>query len=392
MNTAETLRALFAYCKAENWAGHDPYDALNSPLLDPDRGWAPKLVRLAATQFMKRSALDFRPLMRTPKTQNAKALALNLETVHWLQASRLVDTTGLADYFVGRLKAMRSPGQENWCWGYSFPWQTRGTCVPRHSPNLVCTTFVADALLSQYERTRAPDLLEMVESAAHYIANDLYYEGPGVASFSYPSPGLSSTVHNANLMAAAFLLRLNAQRPDARMAERARKAADYSVGKQRADGSWLYGEAASQNWIDNFHTGYNLGAIRTIARLLDTSRYDGALDRGFAFYRAHFLRADGAARYFHDNTFPIDAHCVAQTILTMLDFSDQDADAEAQALGAFDWAVKHMWDARGYFHYRVTRFGSIRTSYMRWTQSWMLLAVARLAARHGAALQVSNAA
>jgi len=71
MNTEETLRALFAYCKAENWAGHDPYDALNSPLLDPDRGWAPKLVRLVATQFMKRSPLDFRPLMRTPKTQNA---------------------------------------------------------------------------------------------------------------------------------------------------------------------------------------------------------------------------------------------------------------------------------------------------------------------------------
>ena len=90
MNTAETLRALFAYCKAENWAGHDPYDALNSPLLDPDRGWAPKLVRLVATQFMKRSPLDVRPLMRTPKTQNAKALALNLETVHWLQQSRLV--------------------------------------------------------------------------------------------------------------------------------------------------------------------------------------------------------------------------------------------------------------------------------------------------------------
>ena len=41
-----------------------------------------------------------------------------------------------------------------------------------------------------------------------------------------------------------------------------------------------------------------------------------------------------------------------------------------------DWAMKHMWDERGFFYYRVLRFGTIRTSYMRWSQAWMLLALA----------------
>ncbi len=138
MTTPEAaVQALFTHCRAENWAGHDPYDALNSPLLDPDRGRAHRLVRLAATQLLKRSPVDLRALLGVPKTQNAKALALNLQTVFWLQRTNLVNTDGLVDYFVARLKELRSPGQAHWCWGYSFPWQTRTVCVPRHAPNLV---------------------------------------------------------------------------------------------------------------------------------------------------------------------------------------------------------------------------------------------------------------
>ena len=40
--------------------------------------------------------------------------------------------------------------------------------------------------------------------------------------------------------------------------------------------------------------------------------------------------------------------------------------------------MRLMWDERGFFYYRVLRFGTIRTSYMRWSQAWMLLALATL--------------
>lgn len=383
MTTPEAaVQALFTHCRAENWAGHDPYDALNSPLLDPDRARAHRLVRLAATQLLKRSPVDLRALLGVPKTQNAKALALNLQTVFWLQRTNLVNTDGLVDYFVARLKELRSPGQAHWCWGYSFPWQTRTVCVPRHAPNLVCTTFVADALLSVYERTRDSALLEIVTSAARYMAEDLYFEDvqSGVASFSYPSPGLSSTVHNANLMAAALLLRVAAQVPGQTFTERALKAARFSVARQRPDGSWPYGEGSTQQWIDNFHTGYNLSALRTIAELTAGGEFEVPIRKGFEFYRAHFVREDGAARYFHDRTYPIDVHAVAQTILTLLEFSDLDPDAANTAQAVYDWAAQNLWDTRGYFHYRVLRLGRIRTSYMRWSQAWMLLAMAVLVA------------
>jgi hypothetical protein len=43
------------------------------------------------------------------------------------------------------------------------------------------------------------------------------------------------------------------------------------------------------------------------------------------------------------------------------------------------WALTNMWDERGFFYYRVLRAMTIRTSYMRWSQAWMLLALATFA-------------
>jgi hypothetical protein len=45
--------------------------------------------------------------------------------------------------------------------------------------------------------------------------------------------------------------------------------------------------------------------------------------------------------------------------------------------------MNHMWDERGFFYYqiryfRILGFLTIRTSYMRWSQAWMLLAMSTL--------------
>jgi hypothetical protein len=155
------------------------------------------------------------------------------------------------------------------------------------------------------------------------------------------------------------------------------------VGCQHPDGSWSYGEAPSQRWIDNFHTGYNLCALRSIGRDGATREFDRAIEHGFAFYRRHFFRADGAVRYFHDRTYPIDIHAVAQSIITLLVLEDLAPDNRDQARAVFRWASVRMRDDAGYFYYRVLRTGTIRTSYMRWSQAWMLLAMSTLLSGFG---------
>ena len=375
----QTLRKLWAYCQASDWSGYDPYDALNSRFFAALPFLNSRLPRLILTQTLKRSPINLRRLMVIPKTQNPKALALFLSAFLKLAKIGWTELEGLIPLMVDRLNALRSPASSYWCWGYSFPWQTRTLIVPRGSPNLVCTTFVAAALLDVYEQRRDSRCLAMAASAAEYLLNELYRDdGSSAAGFSYPHPSHGSQIHNANFLAAALLCRVYMHNGERKFLSPALRAARSSASLQNSDGSWCYGEEPSQGWIDNFHTGYNLCALQSISRYAGTTEFDTCLRRGFEFYRAHFFLDDGAVKYFHNRTYPIDAHCVAQSIITLLTFRDLDPGNVPLARSVFQWAMHHLWDDRGFFYCQVLRFCTNRTSYMRWTQAWMFLAISML--------------
>ena len=450
---------LLAYCRANDWAGYDPYDALNSKIFKSLPFLDFRLFRLGLTQILKRSPINFRPLLLIPKTQNPKAIALFLMAFLKLKRLGLLKDESLIALMIEKLVNLRSPNNSinpsnlsremgslfhrdpnnpsnstnlsnsYFCWGYSFPWQTRTILVPRGAPNLVCTTFVANALLDAYEYSSKPETprssgeallmpsgshrpsassetilqpsasngelspseadlqpatfgalcLNMATSASEYILNELYWEdGNSAASFSYPLPSLRSQTHNANFLGAALLCRVYKHCTEKKFLEPALKVARYSASKQHDDGSWDYGETATQRWVDNFHTGYNLCALRSICQDAETSEFESQIRRGFEFYRKNFFREDGAPKYFHNRTYPIDIHCVAQSISTLLAFKDLHENNVSLAHVVFRWAMTNMWDEQGYFYYQVFSLFKNKISYMRWSQAWILLALATL--------------
>jgi hypothetical protein len=370
---------LLDFCQANDWAGYDPYDALNAKVLEALPFLNSRIPRIALTQALKRSPFNIRPFLFIPKVQNAKAIALFLAAFIKLSRAEEVNVGRLIPTMVDRLIALRSPGVPYWCWGYSFPWQTRTIIVPAGAPNLVCTTFVASALLDAYEQYQDSACLSMAVSASEYILNELYWSRDGFAAgFSYPQPSLQLEVHNANFLAAALLCRVYKHTGEEKFIASALRVARYSAVKQREDGSWWYAEGPSQRWIDNFHTGYNLCALRSIGRDSNTAEFDSSIRKGFDFYRGHFFREDGAVRYFHDRTYPIDIHCVAQSIITLVELQDLDSGNIPLARSVLQWAINRMWNDRGYFYYRVLRSGTIRTPYMRWSLAWMCLAMSTL--------------
>ena len=372
--------SLLSYCQSHDWAGYDPYDALNSRLVValPFLHFRPP--QLLLTQALKRSPINIRRVMLVPPTQNPKALALFLGAFLRLARLGAIDDGELVPQMIDRLVDLRSENVPHWCWGYSFPWQTRGAIVARGAPNLVCTCFVGTSLLEAYEERRDSRCLDMAIGAAEYIVDRLYWTDGRSAGFAYPTPSARTQIHNANFLGAAFLCRAYAHTGETRFLESALAAARYSAVRQRSDGSWSYGESPTDQWIDNFHTGYNLCALQSIGRSAETTEFESCLQRGFQFYRSHFFRKDGAPRYFHNRTYPIDIHAAAQSIITLLALSPLDPTSARLAHAVFEWAMGHMWDPRGFFYYRVLRLGTIRTSYMRWSQAWMLLAISTLLA------------
>src|SRR2546429_9884421 len=130
----EDLRAvalsLLTYCRTNDWAGYDPYDALNSRVLSALPFLDSRLPRLVLTQALKRSPVNIRRLLLIPKTQNPKAIALFLTAFIKLSRLGALSQEDLVGLMTERLIALRSRDVAYWCWGYSFPWQTRTIVVP----------------------------------------------------------------------------------------------------------------------------------------------------------------------------------------------------------------------------------------------------------------------
>ena len=378
---ADATRAaleLLAYCRANDWAGYDPYDALNSrvfrslPFLDF------RLARLALTQGVKRSPVNLRPLLLVPKTPNPKGIALFLASVARLSKNVAPEAAGLVRPLAGKLLSLRSPGRPEACWGYNFDWQQRFELVPKGSPNIICTTFSGNALLDANERTPVSDWSEAALSAAEFVRNDLFSrDARGRAWFHYTLVA-ADEVHNANLLGAAYLCRVGRVTGDTKYIEPALEAARSSVASQHEDGSWAYGQAPTQQWIDNFHTGFNLVALRRIRDYAGTTEFDGAIRRGFDFFKGHFFREDGAPKYFHDAVFPIDIHSAAQSIITLTEFADFGEDNIDLAFSVLDWTLRYLRHPKGYFFFQRRPGFTSRTPLMRWSQAWMLLALATL--------------
>ncbi len=373
----EAIHSLLQYCRDNNWAGYDPYDALNSVLLQRTGLYSAKLPRLAATQFLKRSPINLRRLLLVPKEQNPKGIALFATALIKLARQGLADM-GEARRMVARLLEMRSAGFERYCWGYNFSWQTRTYIVPRGTPNIICTTFAANALLDAYDQFQDSQFLESAISAGHYLMEGLSRSGDSEAScFSY-TPLDNSQIHNANLLGAALLARLHTYKQSNEFLKQALSSTRFSMRLQRVDGSWPYGEGPKQGWIDGFHTGYNLDALQVVQAAAGGNEFEPAMRKGLKFYREHFFTEEGVAKYFHNKVYPIDVHSIAQAMITLVKFKQYDPDNLNLARKVCHWGLDNMRAADGsFFVQRHARFTN-KIPYMRWAQSWMLLALSTL--------------
>lgn len=378
-DTLDVLRGLHEYCMKRDWAGYEPYDAVNSPLFSTIPVLDSRIPRLVLTQALKRSPVNIRKLLGIKAEQNPKAIGLFLSAYVRLGKLGVFRDRDYASDMIERLIQLRSPGEPYWCWGYCFPWQTRTVLVPRWTPNLVCTSFAALALVDAYEDRGESRCLEMAESAAAFILDRLYWmDGDYAAGFGYPLPSVRDQIHNANFLAASLLCKVYKHTGRKEYLDVALRCTRYSVARQHEDGGWDYGEARHQRWIDNIHTGFNLCALQSVSESVGTTEFLPALRRGLHFYLRNFILGDGAVRYYHNRTHPIDSHCVAQSIITLKALCCLESGNEALARSVLHWALAHLWDDRGFFYYRRLRSLTIRTSYMRWTQAWMFLALATL--------------
>ncbi len=380
------LGKLIRYCRAQGWAGYDPYDGLNAFGAGALSAGS-KLGRTVLIQMIKRSPVNLRPILGIRKELNPKGVALSSRAVlrllrHYGRTPGSNHSNEIAahlqddlKFLINSLDRLRSADYEEACWGYNFDWQSRAFFAPRGTPNVVCTVFAAKAYLDWFEMSGNPEALEVAESSCRFILDRLNRAMDADAHcFSY-TPLDRSRVHNVNLLAAELLARVASRNGKEEYRDAARRAVSYTLARQASDGSWPYGEDRNQTWIDGFHTGFVLVSLRHIIEYLGESRWRENLERGYKFYRDSFFLADYTPKYYHDKLYPIDAHSAAQSIITFVEMIDLMPQTEEFAGQALRWAIANLQDEAGFFYFQRHRFYTIRVPYMRWAQAWMLYAL-----------------
>jgi hypothetical protein len=373
------LLELLQYCRNHQWSGYDPYDGLSSRILKNSAFLRNRIGRLLVIQANKRSPINFRNLIRIPKEQNPKALALFCSAVIKLHHLKWLQEADLCTKLVERLIELANAYPPYCAWGYNFDWQNRSTFVPQHTPNIVVTAFAGNALLDAYKANGEQTLLEYAMQAGYFLLKGLNRTGSGdEICFSY-TPLDQTQVHNANLLGAVLLARLYSETQESLFRHTSVQAANFTVHRQNCDGSWFYGTHPTQEWIDHFHTGFNLVALHQIQIFIHSSEFAESLASGFRYYITHLFNESGLPKYYHNQLYPIDIHCISQSIITLVELHRLDAESLNRAATIFKWAIAHMKSKEGYFYYQKRRLFTVKIPYMRWSQAWMLVALASLA-------------
>jgi hypothetical protein len=180
------------------------------------------------------------------------------------------------------------------------------------------------------------------------------------------------------MLVCSLLGRLGSRLHRADLFNAAKAGVDYTVTRQRADGSWPYGEEPHLDWVDNFHTGYVLECLIVCDESGVADGVQVALRRGLAFYRDALFRSDGAPRYTPRSQYPIDCQCVAQAIQTFARAARLFPDYEQSAWQVCDFALRRMRRGDGSFVFQRHRLWTNATAYPRWCEAPMMAALAYL--------------
>lgn len=365
----KSLSLLTGYVERESYRGYDPYDALLAPAASRFPFNHP-LARIGFTQVMRRLPFNLRPMLGIPGGLNPKGLALFLSGYAIQPAASVPDhREERIRLLVRLLSENRSPGFDHPCWGYHFPWQNRNQLYPAHTPTIVNTGFAGHALLDAHAATGDPGPLAMAEGSARFILENLprvVDDGRRIC-LGY-TPLDRSRIFNSNAIGASFLARIGSVRGRGEWLRAARRMMNYVAEHQSPDGSWVYGEAPSQNWIDLHHTAFILESLCRYRTCSGDPAFVPALERGTGYLLRTFFREDGSATLWHDRPFPKDIHAFAA--VSALSAAPQDETVRFRRRSLIRWLVTHMQDPSGFFHYQIHRHYRIRIPYMRWSQAW----------------------
>jgi hypothetical protein len=314
-------------------------------------------------------------MLGIPRAEHAKALAL-ATSAH----ARLAGLEGgsrdqeAALGLAARLAAKAVRTEAGVGWGYDFDVQTRWGYYRRGQPNAVVSAFAAHALLD----ADADQYRELVGRALDFALAELLVDRNGETYFAY-FRGSTVPIHNANLLLAGLVARCE----ESGLLSRAEGAVAFTLGRQRGDGAWPYGEGRGLGWVDGYHTAYVLQGLGRWEARTQNAETRAALRRALDYYLERLIDPDGAPRASDRRRYPVEAHAAGTALAALADLGVHDDRCAEAGNRVLAWTLANLRRPDGRYAYRRGRMFLNKVPYIRWSDAHILLGLAAHAAAAG---------
>lgn len=368
----ESLSRLVNYIESENYRGYDPYDMLKSPFFKLPILKSNKTIRFYSQQIGKRLPLNIRSLLFIPKGYNPVTLGLCIQGYSYLyqcdnNKEKKENYLSRIYFLIDELEKLVPINYSGACWGYDFPWTAKYADIPSYQPTIVATGIITNALFECFKITHLNKAFELCKSATEFLLKDVNQSLDGdKICFSY-SPFDKQKVLNANMKGVRMLSQVYSISKDEVLLNHAKKAVDFVMQHQDENGSWPYSLASKGGWVDNYHTGYVLDCLHEYINCTGEKLYIDNLKKGYDYYLKNFFEEGIIPKFYDKNRYPLDCTAAAQSILTLCRFGDVE---KARQIG--EYTIDNMQHKKGYFYFRKYKMYSQKTSFMRWSNAWMM--------------------
>jgi len=365
----QNLKKLEKWIEDHDYKGYDPADGLTSYLRPLTFGNL-FLDRLLL-QLVWRSPINLRPLLGVkPLDSNIGRgyMAWGYLTMFKLTGDRIYrdKATSCLEWLIKN----KAPGFKEYSWGKMFDFASRGGRQGKYEPITVWTSLIGQAFLDAYETIGDRKYLAIADSICRWIVAIPRNQTDTGCCINYTPHGEGDcTIHNQSMLAAAMLAHTAKYTGNDEFIKVASEAIKYTCTRQLPDGSWLYGENPKYHWIDNFHTGYNLDALKCYIESTGDEIYENNLKKGFEFFKNIFFESTGRPKYYHNRTYPVDSQCCSQAIETLANFSDYDKSSRDLGIQVARWTIENMQDRDGYFYFMRYPCAVLKVPMIHWAQA-----------------------
>jgi rhamnogalacturonyl hydrolase YesR len=376
-----SLKKVEKWVEDHGYKGYEPFDGLSSHFRPLTFGNL--LFDRILLQLIRQSPINLRPLFGVKPLDST----IGRGYMAWGYC-QMFELTGELEYKTKTVACLewlmnnKSPGYREYSWGKHFDFASRGGLYRSFEPILIWTALIGHAFLTAYEAFKDRRYLDVSDSICRWILELPRNQTDQGICLGYHKNDTEGTIHNSNMMGGAMLARTAKHTGNTEYLVVAKDAMIFSCSRQLPSGAWLYGEDPMNHWIDNFHTGYNLDALKLFIEYSRDEEYNTVLQRGLKFYMYNFFEKSGRPKYYHDRTYPVDSQCASQAIETLANFSDSNEEAKSLALKVAKWTIKNMHDRNGFFYYRQYPGGiKAKTPMLHWAQATTYKGLASLVSK-----------